>query len=458
MSAEDPLAADMWHTVAHQSGSWIALICLFAAITAALYEQITLTRLSGLVVATAIIPLLMAGRFEDSVSVASALRWFFAVYALAWTTLLTFRKPLESWASRTLPSVDLGERAVRSIRDLSATIGIAPVAILTMLAAGQMLQGTPLGGPLADSIFGQMTAGALYGIPLALLVVGMFVIAVRDGTAVYALLGSLLLQYCIALAVLIPTFSRGQVATIQYYVLLVQWTACGLTGYALAWLGLDRWINRAKTRVGQNLLDLQLFAAGAATAVLSLWSLGEIFTAPDRAASAVTYLGQWPSYLAAVLGSLALFVYFRRAPQWLALLAVSAPCAVAALAAATSHSLDPSGKWVAYHVLTGSWLAVALMAEGIACWRTIAADRDTWITYSSGAATAVALFVVVLLVRGCVDDPIAPWWTMGMAVGLLLFFAAQAHSVAPADTCLRHRHRGRFCHIRVVVSSDHRPQ
>ncbi len=375
LSAASPSEVDTWHCVAYQSGSWVALACVFAAIAVLLYEQITLTRLSGVVVATAIIPLLLAGRFEASISAASALRWFLAIYALTWTMLLTARKPLGHWASRKLPSAPLSGITLNSVRDLSATIGTAPVAFLTMLAAGQMLQGTLLQGPVTDSFFGHMSAGALYGIPLALLVIAMLVTAVRDGTAVYALLGSLLLQYCIALAVLIPTFSRGQAGTSQYYALLAQWTACGLGGYALAWLGLDHWINRATARLGQVLLDVQMFAAAAATVVLSLWSLSEIFAAPDQVGSVVTQLGQWPSYLAAILVSLGLLIHFRRAPHWLALLAVFAPCAIAALVAATAHQFAANGTWMAYHVLTACWLAVALIAEGIACWRTIVPRR-----------------------------------------------------------------------------------
>ena len=37
----------------------------------------------------------------------------------------------------------------------------------------------------------------------------------------------------------------------------------------------------------------------------------------------------------------------------------------------------------------------------------------------------VALAVFVLLVRGCVHDPIAAWWTIGVSVGLMIFIAAQ---------------------------------
>ncbi len=425
-----PLMTDAWHTIAWQAGSWIAWGCAMIALGLLLTERTTTYRLSGMVIATAIAPLLWAGRFEPQLSVASALRWSFAIYTIVWTALLAARKPIEHWWSiRPLADSDR-EVHLLQIRRLALSLGMAPVIVLTTLAFGQALQQTPLHGPLPGTFFGTMTETILYGLPFGLLVISALVMAARDGSAPLALLGSLLLQYFIAMAVVIPALDQTGVVRTEVYVALVQWTTCGLGGYLLVWLGLNRWIDRPRSALGSQLLDLQAVAASASALTLFGWSLAEIFVDPDRVGAMVKYLGQWPSYLAVAIVVPALgyqlAFYHRHTRRYLGPLAVAVACGLLSLAAASANTYDPPVEWIAYHVVTAGWLGAALIAVGIASWRTLRKDGSPWVGYLSGSATIVALLVCVLLVRGCAEDPIAPAWTGAIAAGLFTFFTAQA--------------------------------
>ena len=277
ISPQNLSVTDTWHTVAHQPGSWVALACLLIALGLSLIEEITVLRLSALAIATVAVPLLLASKCEPSVSVASMLRWSFAGYTLLWSGLVAFRTPIRRLVSNILPTRSVPEPASRAIRDLSLSLGVTPVVVLTGLAMGQFIQGSPLYGPIPGTFFGDMTSTVLFGIPLLSVGVALFGLALRDGQSVLALLGSLVLQYAIVLAVLIPVYGDKGVWTAQVGVVLTQWVACGLAGYALIWWFCRRWIDRHDAAQDNQLLLTQLAAASVASLGLCLWSVSEIF-------------------------------------------------------------------------------------------------------------------------------------------------------------------------------------
>ena len=127
---------------------------------------------------------------------------------------------------RVFPSAaEVPPLVARTARDLATLLGVVPVALLTTAAVMQVSQGATFNGPVAESLFGRMSETVLYATPLALLVVGILVIAVRDGSTLFAFLGSLLLQYFVALAVLLPTLSQGVAWSTAVSVSLAQWSA-----------------------------------------------------------------------------------------------------------------------------------------------------------------------------------------------------------------------------------------
>ena len=83
---------------------------------------------------------------------------------------------------------------------------------------------------------------------------------------------------------------------------------------------------------------------------------------------------------------------------------------IAALVAVVAVSVDPQDatrNWLAYHVLTYGWLAVATGLT-VAAWQWRGLWRD---------AAVVGGLVVLLATRGCWADPhpLAPWWSVGAA-------------------------------------------
>jgi hypothetical protein len=94
----------LWQGIPHDSAygwaTWIlALILSVVCIGYLSIYRRSIPRM-GLAVVSSTVPLLLASRFHDTVSVASALRWFCALYLFAASAVVWFRRPLGRWGQR----------------------------------------------------------------------------------------------------------------------------------------------------------------------------------------------------------------------------------------------------------------------------------------------------------------------------------------------------------------------
>src|SRR5207302_435308 len=99
----------------------------------------------------------------------------------------------------------------------------------------RILTGDPLGGPLADSIFGRLSQPASYALPLALVALGLVGHALRDRSAAYAFTGGLFADLAVAggyaLGVAGPGLPWEESATVH----LLQWATVATAAWALGW-------------------------------------------------------------------------------------------------------------------------------------------------------------------------------------------------------------------------------
>ena len=94
------MATSIWHVQAVRIESWVALAAVAVPLIVILVRQLTPWGVLALTAVTAVVPLLLAGRHEPEIAVASACRWGFAIYGLVWALLLAGRRRLESlWQS-----------------------------------------------------------------------------------------------------------------------------------------------------------------------------------------------------------------------------------------------------------------------------------------------------------------------------------------------------------------------
>ena len=418
-----PIAQDPWHMGAYQDGSWLALASVALALVLALAEGVTESRIIGVVVATAVVPLLVSGGWETGHAVASAGRWTFAIYTLCWAALVAARGHIVVWGHRLL-GIDCDAAIARrnAPRNLAMVVGVFPVLGLTLLAVGQSVQGTAWGGPLAGTWFAQLSPTVSYAVPLAILAAAMLALAVREGSAVFAMLGSMITECLIALCVDMSTPVAEVGRTSDWMIAMVQWTAFGLGGYGLVWLGLSRWIERDTPDSLRWLRTLQVVIPGAAVAWLSAWTLGVIFFDPAAGVADLGRLGHWLTYVAAGIAALGVAWHVWRDTTQLQAMAVGLPAALAPIVAATAGGYAGAPPWLGYHVLTGVWLAIALAGAGLIVWRSAILDDPRWLVPIRIETVVLGLAVSVLMVRGCLDDPSRPDWTVGICGALCVLW------------------------------------
>jgi hypothetical protein len=410
---DDQLAQDNWHMVAYGVGSWIALGCLGLAFAISITEDSSTWKWSGILLTTSAIPLFASARFEDQQAVASALRWSAAIFTFLWLNLLAWDRRL--WRSMAAKNSTIGNLAAedfQQLRALAACLGLLPILGVTSWIVTQTAAGTNLGGPAADSFFGNMPTALLYGAPLALLVVSLQILAVRDRQPTAALVGMFVLEYLIILAIALPVLEAGASWSTTETVMLMQWSAIGLSIFGGVWQLLARWIEPPETRLGSWHLQTNLLLASLATLTLPFTALGWLVVEPNGMDLLVIELGNWPSYVATAICGLACYWHVRHQPHWkvhVAFACLMTFCTIFAATAAKGNSLHP---WLSYHTLIGLWLTLGWVAVSLSCWHTWRTTRPAESVSLARWATAITAAVAGLILRGCIHDPWNPWWTL----------------------------------------------
>lgn len=417
---QSKMATSIWHSQAMHFESWIALAVVALPLLAILIRQFTPWGVLALTAVTAMVPLLLAGRHEPEIAVASACRWGFALYGLVWAALLIGRRKVElvwqSWQSSTTAAVP--DRC-RELGPLTVTFAAFVVAALTFLAVGQSIQGNPLHGPLETSIFAAMVPLASYSIPLLLTLAAMLIVAVRDGNRAMAALGSLNTAFLTAILVNFAYRGNSAEQAFDWGVAMLQWQSIALGTYGLIWLTLGIWIDRQAPQ-GPHLFRTGLLAVpGAGVMWLALWAFSILFQEPAATAVEFGQLGGAATYLALAVALAAIAWHLAQQPRQLVWLGWVLPVLVAPLAAATVTRLGTStDPWLGYHTLTGIWFGWGLTGALWLTWRTWQGAPSDWSNPNRWVAALMPLAVLVLLFRGFDGDPSSPNWTIGFLSGI----------------------------------------
>ncbi len=404
-----------WHSQAYQAGGWLALGVVVAALIVTQIRGRWVPGLAGLVISGATTAMLISGSFETQHAVVSALRWSFAACAVLLSSVWCGRSQIsQALRGIGLASSDTDLPTQRMIRDVTALCSYLPVIVLTSWVVGRVAVGAALGGPLADTFFGRLSHAVSYATPLGIVVVAMLMVAIRDRLSGMALAASATFVYVIALSVLLPVLSAGEPLTVGVTASLLACCASGLGGFTLLWLALSRWIETPNSTSGSHWLRTQLTATAAVTLLVPVWSVAEFFVSPSANEDIHWALGSWPSYLAALLALSAFAWHLRRDLHMVAAhVVVPFILAVCVVVCSTVQGNIPQPAWLGYHCLTISLLSVGLLLAATACWATWVDRLKHCVTQLAIWATCISTAALVLIVRGCVDDPLGPWWTVG---------------------------------------------
>ncbi|MCL4204336.1 MAG: hypothetical protein KJ000_17775 [Pirellulaceae bacterium] len=385
--------------------TWIALAIIAAALLISLAGGAIGKSLIGLLITGAAGALLLA-TFGPVESTASAWRWWSAGYVLVTSAAIWFRGPIYA-ATRRLRWLAPGEipaATTVAVRETALLLGAGPIIGVTTAIAIRSSADLAVGAVPADSFFGRLGMTVSYAAPLVVLVAVLLGHALRERRPLFAVAGSLVLQYVVSLGFLLQVspdkagFAAG----------LLQWNLAALAGYSLVWLALRRRIRPEGASGRDVMLGGQVQVTLGVLTVLGGWAALSVAVTPGELGLHGQPLGQPLSYAAWLAACVAAVWHARscehRSIDSLLRPAVACGWLLVALIAVTVDPLDVSRQWLAYHVLTCGGLLLT------------AAVTTAWWRYPGMIGDAVASGSVVFLLgfRGGWSDPhwLAPWWSV----------------------------------------------
>ncbi len=391
---------------------------------------------AAILAVTAMIPFLIAASFAEELATATILRWTLPLYGLACFAAITaqsrLRRPIEQ-VPRDVPR-ELSQLLPGMLRGLSLVVAVIPVLGLTLRRTLLACRGTATPGPIGLD-WHLLTDPALsYSLPLLGLAVCCVCWAVREKRPSFFVAASLLTNLAATTAFLLPVLTTTGPVTYAILVELVQWNALAFGAVALLWQTAFWWIDGDPEDEPSALrspfttsfdaltpLDVQRTMAALTTAALPVLAAVAIVLSPSALPASVETLGNWMSFVALgfVAGALSIANRGSDRRRWINVGGLLGLALVPLVAAAT-FAANASDKWLAFHVLTGGWLALSALAAVVAI--QITADkRDAAIT--TAASRWARLFggmTLVLAWRGVWNDPVLPAWSIATAALLAL--------------------------------------
>ncbi len=414
--------AEFRHEEALGLGTWIVLGLLLLAMLLTYWERRrTAFLLGALAVLSGVIPLL-AGRFEYQIATATAWRWLAAVFLIAGSLVIWYRR-------------EESEAFCSHARNLLFALTVVPLIVLTILPALGAIAGSPVQTPISG-VFALLNNDFSYGVPLVLLALVLVGYALRERMPEFALYAGACLNATVTLAFLLTVVSAHSAMDRVVIVRLVQLNAITIAVYLLPWLAMRlRWqarLSEADWRFADFLLKFQLWIAVALNVVLIVWGLMSVVPKPD--------LGVGTIAIGSPLGWLSLFTV-TVAAAWLSLnrtirlsaytigsllLSVSCLIAVRLLSAGDTdlHTLTVGVAFTAWLLFAATELTVERSKAApfpINLAPHVFDLDDRWRITSLALASVAGLFVLLLSFLSLGPDK--EWWSLGPLLAMTVLAA-----------------------------------
>jgi hypothetical protein len=354
---------------AHGFGAWLLLGTLVIALVSALWDRRQHETLLLLILLALVPPLLIAGGYQEDRASASAARWSLAICFIVCSAALWQRAELTREAPRLgIPGATPSYTPVM-LRAVLLAGTVAPVLILTAIAAGLRINGEVLSGPSSGTFFDRIGSLTSNLMPLALVSIGLAGHGVRERMPGYAFAAGLVADVTVMGGYVLGVVTSGEQMDDARWVFVVQLGTVGAAAWAglcLAsrhWVGV--WREELQNPLALPLMRLQLGMSVTGNVALLLLALGQVFLLAEHTLPAAQgQIGHAAGWLALTLSAAVVFWYVSAAGLWLRahVLAALGAGAVVLMACTLNTRALP---WVSYHVLTAGMATFALTVLGL---------------------------------------------------------------------------------------------
>jgi hypothetical protein len=422
------------HQEALGLGSWILLGLLLLVMLTNLWERRRGAYLLGaLAILSGLVPLI-AGHFENQIAVATAWRWFAALFLLLGAVPLFYRDRFTHFLGTIgWPKLNSnGDQLSGDVRSALISLTVAPITLFTIYPAIRAIYYLPVQGP-ASGFFSLFDDGFSYGVPLVIVAFVMVGFAIRERLTRFAFYGGLLCSATVTLIYLLSVVAVHGLMDRVVLVNLAQLNAITLCAYAMLWLSSRKYwqpaLDQSQSKLAEQLLRLQVWLAIALNVVVIGPLAINLLVRPELAGLATLAAGSFPGWLALAF-TLATAAWLTRihrdklSPVVLAVVLVGLACQLA-------FSLTVLGGWTGLHVLT-----IAITA---AAWLMLAATKLTneasgrlgftlkfaeWQWYCWHCAEIIGALSVALAVLSLHDPQQSYWWAIGPFLAISTLAAA----------------------------------
>jgi hypothetical protein len=409
------------HQEALAPGSWILLGLLTLVMLANLWERRRSVYLLGaLATVSGVVPLL-AGRFENQIAVATAWRWFGALFLLAGSVLVLYREKVArhlgtiGWPQLDNNEVELSDR----IRTTLLSLTITPLAFLTVYPAVRAIYYLPIEGP-ARGFFSILNDGFSYAVPLVIVALVMVGYALRERLPRFAFYAGFLCNTTVTLSYLLSVVAVHGSMDRKFLVTLAQLNAITLSVYLILWLSArKRWqsaLDQAQTSLTNYLLWIQMWLAVSLNVIVIVPLAINLLVRTESAGLATVAAGSFLGWITLALTLIAAswlnrIRQERLSPILLTGVLLGIDCQLA-------FSISAMSGWAGLHSLT--------IATTVTSWLLLAASRlkdqsvsrfgllklEQWQSSSWHCATMVGAFAVGLSVLSLNDLDQSYWWSI----------------------------------------------
>jgi hypothetical protein len=417
-------------------GAWIMAAVMASGLIASFWHRWKKAEVVSSVLLLTSLACLVASRFVNDLAVASALRWALAGSFIVVSSALWQRKRLLALCQRSHMQIELDSKGLGVAHGLLWAACIAPIILISILAAALQLNVVPPGGPAAEKFFHNIGAYTSYLAPLTVLALGMLGLAISEGLPVYAFFAGLAAALCAAQWYVIRVVFSTEpmhVFEVGNCIRLMQLLVIATGSWAAAWMALKQWAQRVQTnpqpdtppvvlsgfrrnlaRVGNSsFLAMQLALPAAGTMSLLAIPVARLVRLPVCLSAWMPHIADWPGWVGFFLSVLVIAWYFTQirsghilhvAGFMLLGLGVLVSCLV------QRFCTDPhQAQWLSYHTLIACWTAACALMLGISAlgkrlqWPLADAAIVSWVT-------AIGAMSVALDLMHAHADHDGAWW------------------------------------------------
>jgi hypothetical protein len=475
------------------AGAWVALAIVALSLLAAHWERPTRATLAGIAAAFAVVPFLVACRFDADLATASALCWASAAMAFAVALVRLLGGMLQRFSQgRGWTALD-SPRWKNAVFVRNALVASTAFSLLTIVA-GNMVSlvgaGRVAAGPLSG-FFDWLDLTASDAIPLAVLAASFLVYAIADREPLWGIAATFLGQCTFGLVGCYLIALNTERQTLADFVPFLQEMGLSAAIAADVWIAAEHFTTRRSRLAAASAMSLratvmtQVFLAGLFAVLLSGGAAAGLWLQPAPLFASVKECGSLLGWTLLALAACDWALSRRQNRTRSAVAAGFAFIAAAApLAAASLSFRNGTDNWLSFHTAIGGWCGLIGI---VAAHRLVqgsrskvqakkdsedveiepssdlgSKDEDTGLRRAqssreprpspvapeqSPAVTKVfdlgprlaiwALWLTPLVVafatRGLWSDPLRPWWSAGSVLSLslctLVFAATTVTSV-----------------------------